>query len=181
MAPELSQSQRLSAEGYYFIYLWYVRIEVPVNMRLYCAILIYKRIVNIIRLSCVLLKIIVFLSFLPSYYKLKGERMKSARKTDIQHSKKAQLTHFLKVPSQERNELSSFGSDFESADINNASTSKSASVGRKFIIMYSHGYKNWPPSMCQWPARQYSCYHDFDIYFHHDIIDCSPSHAFRTN
>jgi hypothetical protein len=23
--------------------------------------------------------------------------------------------------------------------------------------------------------------HNFAIYFHHDIIDCSPSHAFRTN
>jgi hypothetical protein len=32
------------------------------------------------------------------------------------------------VPSQERNEQSSFGSDFESANINNASTSKSTSV-----------------------------------------------------
>jgi hypothetical protein len=54
--------------------------------------------------------------------------MKRAGKTVTQHSKQARLTHFFKVPSQERNEQLSFGSDFESANINNASTSKSASV-----------------------------------------------------
>jgi hypothetical protein len=47
--------------------------------------------------------------------------------------------------------------------------------------LYTHGNKDWPPCICQWPARRYSCYHKFANYFHHDIIDCSPSHAFRTN
>jgi hypothetical protein len=46
--------------------------------------------------------------------------------------------------------------------------------------MYTRGNKNLPPCTCQWPARRYSCYHNFAVYFHHDIIDCSPSHAFRT-
>jgi hypothetical protein len=52
-----------------------------------------------------------------------------------------------------------------------------------FIICmkYTRGNKNWPLCMCQWPARRYSCYHNIAIYFHHDIIDCSPSHTFRTN
>jgi hypothetical protein len=54
--------------------------------------------------------------------------MKRAGKIHTKHSKQARLTLFFKVPSQERNEQSSFGSDFESANINNASTSKSASV-----------------------------------------------------
>jgi hypothetical protein len=35
--------------------------------------------------------------------------------------------------------------------------------------------------VCQWSARRYSCYHNFAIYFHHDIIDCSPSHTHRIN
>jgi hypothetical protein len=47
--------------------------------------------------------------------------------------------------------------------------------------MYTRGNKNWPPCICQWPVRRYSCYHNFAIYFHHDIIDYSPSQAFRTN
>jgi hypothetical protein len=46
----------------------------------------------------------------------------------MRRKKQDQLTHFFKVPSQEQNEQSSFGSDFESANINNASTNKSASV-----------------------------------------------------
>jgi hypothetical protein len=53
--------------------------------------------------------------------------MKRAGQTDAQHSKQATDT-FFKVQSQEQNEQSSFGSDFESANINYASTSKSASV-----------------------------------------------------
>jgi hypothetical protein len=54
--------------------------------------------------------------------------MKRAGKIDTQLSKQARLTHFFKVPSQERNEQSSFGGDFESANVNNVSASKSASV-----------------------------------------------------
>jgi hypothetical protein len=46
--------------------------------------------------------------------------------------------------------------------------------------MCTRGNKNWPPFICQWPVRRYSCYHNFAIYFHHDIIDFSPPHVFRT-
>jgi hypothetical protein len=41
--------------------------------------------------------------------------------------------------------------------------------------MYTRGNKNWPSLICQWPIRWYSCYHNFAIYFHHDITDYSHS------
>jgi hypothetical protein len=76
---------------------------------------------------CVLLKIVVFYPVFLFITNYKGERMKRTGKTHTQHSKQATDT-FFKVQSQEQNEQSSFGSDFESANINCASTSKSASV-----------------------------------------------------
>jgi hypothetical protein len=48
------------------------------------------------------------------------------------------------------------------------------------LSLYTRRNKNWSPCTCQWPARRYSCYHNFAIYFHHDIIDCLPSHTFGT-
>jgi hypothetical protein len=74
------------------------------------------------------LKLLHFYPFFLVITNYKGKRMKRAGKTDTQHSKQVRLAHFFKEPSQERNEQSSFGSDFESASINNASTSKSASM-----------------------------------------------------
>jgi hypothetical protein len=56
--------------GMLLVYVWNVRIKVPVNAWLYYAVLIYTRIVNIIRLSIVFYLMVVFLSFLPSYHKL---------------------------------------------------------------------------------------------------------------
>jgi hypothetical protein len=49
------------------------------------------------------------------------------------------------------------------------------------ICMFTRGNKNWPSCICQWLVRRYSFYNNVAIYFHHDIIDCSPPHALRTN